>query len=224
MEFQKFIYKKYDLAVSMSRLTPTAYSDLRDVVEQTKRDAEKGIGEDLEYSSSEAESCKSQSSEQEAVEMDENAIGDDVKESQSIDEKLLKDKESFAYKLRRLGAQLFEENRNGSMSSPSIEKYEKMVKKFVTKFKNYKMPTGVRLLKYEVDLWNKKVVDTKEALASAVKEVENGSTATIRTSELSEEVDAVVTGIKDNAFVSLSSSGSDNSLLMQRRFRMRKMW
>ena len=83
-----------------------------------------------------------------------------------------------------------------------------MVKKFVSKFKNYKMPTGVRLLKYEVDLWNKKVVDTKEALASDVNEVKNGSTATTRASELSEEVDAVVTGIKDNASVSLSSSGS----------------
>ena len=55
----------------------------------------------------------------------------------------------------------------------------------------------------------KKVIDTKEALASDVKEVKNGSTATTRTSELSEEVDAVVTGIKSNASVSLaSSSGS----------------
>ena len=180
-------------------------SDLRnDVVEHFKRNAV--IDENLEDFMSEAESCKSQSSEQEAVDMDENAIGDDVKESQSIDEKLLKDKESFAYKLRRLRAQLFEENGNGSMSSPSIEKYEKMVKKFVSKFKNYKMPKGVRLLKYEVDLWEKKVIDTKEALASDVNEVKDGSTATTRASELSEEVNAVVTGIKSNPSVSLASS------------------
>ena len=57
------------------------------------------------------------------------------------------------------------------------------------------MPKGVRLLKYEVDLWERKVTDTKEALASDVKESKNGSTATTRASELSEEVDALVTGI-----------------------------
>ena len=85
----------------------------------------------------------------------------------------MKDKESFAYKLRKLRAQLFEENGNGSMSSSSVEKYQKMVKKFITKFKNYKMHKGVRLLNYEVDLWKKKISDTKEALASDVKEVKN---------------------------------------------------
>ena len=207
MGLGKFIQEEYRVTLETLRNSVVPEVDLRnDVVEQSKRNAAEGTGEDtdenLEESMSESESCKSPSA------REEDAVDDDVKESGDIDEKLLKDKESFAYKLRRLRAQLFEENGNGSMSSPSIEKYEKMVKKFVTKFKNYKMPTGVRLLKYEVDLWNKKVVDTKEALASGVKEVENGSTATTRTSELSEEVDAVVTGIKDNASVSLSSSGS----------------
>ena len=71
------------------------------------------------------------------------------------------------------------------------------------------MPKNVRLLKYEVDLWEKKVLDTKEALVYDIKKVKNGSTATTRTSEMSEEVDEVVTGIKSNASVSLaSSSGS----------------
>ena len=83
----------------------------------------------------------------------------------------MKDKESFAYMLRKLRAQLFEENGNGSMSSSSVEKYQKMVKKFIMKFKNYKMSKGVRLLNYEVDPWEKKISDTKEALASDVKEV-----------------------------------------------------
>ena len=144
---------------------------------------------------SEAESCKSQSGEEEATDENENVVDEDV------DEKLLNDKDSFAYKLRRLRAQLFEKNENGEMSSVSIEKYEKMVKKFVTKFKNYKMPKSVRLLKYEVDLWNKKVVDTKEALASDVKESKNGSTATTRASEISEEVDALFTGIHSGSSV-----------------------
>ena len=81
-----------------------------------------------------------------------------------------------------------------------------MVKKFITKFKNYKMPKGVRLLKYEVDLWEKKVNDTKEALASDVKEVKNGSTATTRASESSEEVDALVTGINSGSSVSTAKS------------------
>ena len=70
-----------------------------------------------------------------------------------------------------------------------------MVKKFVTKFKSHKIPKSIRLLKYEVDLWQKKVSSTKEALASDVKEVKNGSTATTKATELSEEIDAVVTGI-----------------------------
>ena len=52
-----------------------------------------------------SESCKSQSGEEEAA--DEN-----VKVSEGFDEKLLKHKESFAYKLRKLRAQLFEENGN----------------------------------------------------------------------------------------------------------------
>ena len=81
-----------------------------------------------------------------------------------------------------------------------------MVKKFVTKFKNYKMPKGVRLLNYEVDLWEKKISDTKEALASDVKEVKNGSTVTTNASELPKEVNAVVTGINSNASVFLATS------------------
>ena len=73
------------------------------VVEQSMRDAE-GVSEFHEETLSEDESCKSSSARQE------DAIDDDVKESGDIDEKLLKDKESFAYKLRRLRAQLFEQN------------------------------------------------------------------------------------------------------------------
>ena len=83
--------------------------------------AEEGINENLEESMAENGSCKSPSA------REEDAVDDDVKESGDIDEKLLKDKESFAYKLRRLRAQLFETNENGEMSSVSIEKYEKMV-------------------------------------------------------------------------------------------------
>ena len=64
------------------------------------------------------------------------------------------------------------------------------------------MPKSFRLLKYEVDLWEKKLSDTKEALAADVNEVKNGSTATTRASE----DNAVVKGIKSNASVSLASS------------------
>ena len=73
---------------------------------------------------------------EEAVRDDENE--ENIKEPEDVDAKLLKDNEKFTYKLRRLRAQLFEKNENGEMSSPSIEKYEKMVKQFVTKVKNYK--------------------------------------------------------------------------------------
>ena len=91
--------------------------------------------------------------------------------NQSLDTQLLKYKKSFAYKLRKLRAQLFQENVNGTMSSLSIVRYEKVVQKFVTKFKNFKMPKSVRLLKYEVNLWEKKILQKKEALASDVNEI-----------------------------------------------------
>ena len=68
------------------------------------------------------------------------------------------------------------------------------------------IPKGVRLLNYEVDLWEKKRSDTKEALASDVKEVKNGSTVTNSASELPKEVNAVVKGINSNASVFLASS------------------
>ena len=68
------------------------------------------------------------------------------------------------------------------------------------------MPKSVRLLKYEVDLWEKKIIDTKEALASDVIEVKNGCAATTRASELAEKVNALATGTKSNAYVSLASS------------------
>ena len=135
MEFQKFIHNEYDLVVDESRNASTPDAELRDVVKQSKRDAE-GAVEFNEETLSENESCKSIDGVEEAADMDENAVDDDVKESQSLDEKLLNDKESFAYNLRRLRAQLFEENRNGSMSSTSVEKYKKMVRKFVSKFKH----------------------------------------------------------------------------------------
>ena len=66
------------------------------------------------------------------------------------------------------------------MNSSSIEKYEKVVKKFATKFKHYRMPKGDRLLKYKVELWNKKIKDTKEDLASDVNENKNVPTVTTR--------------------------------------------
>ena len=45
------------------------------------------------------------------------------------------------------------------------------------------MPKNVWLLKYEVKLWEKKIDDTKEALASDVNENKNRSTVTTRVSE-----------------------------------------
>ena len=136
----KYIQEEYRVTLETLRNSVVPEDDLRnDVVEQSNKDAE-GVSEFHEGTLSEDESCKSPSARQE------DAIDDDVKESEVIDEKLLKDKESFAYKLRKLRAQLFEENGNGSMNSSSIERYEKMVKKFVKKFKNYKMPKSVRLL------------------------------------------------------------------------------
>ena len=156
VEFGKFIQNEYRVALETLESSVAPEADMRnDVVEQFKRDAE-GVGELREETLSENESCKSVSAREEnavSVVKDEEDHKDNDKESEGFDEKLLKDKESFAYKLRKLGAQLFEKNENGEMSSPSIERYEKMVKKFVTKFKNYKMPKSVRLLKYEVDLW-----------------------------------------------------------------------
>ena len=69
-------------------------SELRnDVVEHFKRNA--AIDENLEDFMSEAESCKSQSGEEEATDKNENVVDEDV------DEKLLKDKESFAYSYLR---------------------------------------------------------------------------------------------------------------------------
>ena len=100
MEFQKFIQNEYDLVVNESSLVFTPYAELKDVVEQSRRVAEEGINENLEDSVSERES----NMEEEAVREDENEENN-VEESIDVDEKLLKDKESFAYKLRRLRAQ-----------------------------------------------------------------------------------------------------------------------
>ena len=58
--------------------------------------------------------------------MDENVVDVDVKDSDSLCEKLLKDKESFTYKLRRQLNSLGE-LRYENMSSSSVEKYEKIV-------------------------------------------------------------------------------------------------
>ena len=72
------------------------------------------------------------------------------------------------------------------------------------------MPKNVRLLKYEVNIWNKKVQATKEALASDVKDGKNGSSVSDKASNLSEELNAVTTGItptSSNVSVT-SSSGS----------------
>ena len=63
-------------------------------------------------------------------------LGNGLESKLSLDIKLLKYKESFAYKLRKLRDLLFQENVNGSMSSSSTERYVKIVQKFVTKFKN----------------------------------------------------------------------------------------
>ena len=93
----KFIQEEYRVALETLRNSVVPEADLRnDVVEQSKRDAAEGTDENLEESMSESESCKSLSARQE------HAIDDDVKESGDINEKLLKDKESFAYKLRKL--------------------------------------------------------------------------------------------------------------------------
>ena len=120
-------------------------------MKQSKKDAAEKPGEVIEenliYSLSESES----NMEEDVARGDENEENN-VKKTEDVDSKLLRDKEAFAYKLRRLRAQLFEENGNRSMSSSSVEIYENMVKKFVTKFKHYRMPEGVRLLKYEVQL------------------------------------------------------------------------
>ena len=103
MEFQKFIQNEHRVALNAASLSSATDAELKDVVEQSKRDAAEGTGEDtdenLEESMSESESCKSLSA------REEDAVDDDVKESGDIDEKLLKDKESFAYKLRTLRAQ-----------------------------------------------------------------------------------------------------------------------
>ena len=207
MAFGKFIRNEYRVTLEALENSGAHEADLRnDVVEQLKRDADEKIGKKLKDSLSEDESCKGSSIREEDNVKDEENNKNNVKKSEDVDAKLLKDNEKFAYKLRRLRAQLFEKNENGEMSRPSIEKYEKMVKKFMSKFKNYKMPKNVMLLKYEVDLWNKKVVDTKQALASVVNESKGGSAATTRASELSEEVDAVVTGINSDASVSLAIS------------------
>ena len=161
----------------MSSYASTPDAEWKDVMEQSKSDDAEGIGENQIDSLSEGDSCKSQIGEQEAADMDDNAVDNGVKESESINEKLLKDKESFAYKLRRLRAQLFKENVNGSMSSSLIDTYEILFEKFVTKFKHYKMSKSVRLLSYEVNFLEKKM-DTKEALASVVNENKNGSAVT----------------------------------------------
>ena len=62
--------------------------------------------------------------------MDENVVDVDEKDS----EELLKDKDSFTYKLRRQ-LNSWGELRYENMSSSSVEKYEKIVKKFVKKLK-----------------------------------------------------------------------------------------
>ena len=106
------------VAVRTLRNASTSDAELRDVVKQSK-DAE-GVGEFHEETLSENESCKSSGAREEdaaSAVRDEDDDEDNVKESESLDEKLLKDKESFAYKLRKLRAQLFEENGNASMSS-----------------------------------------------------------------------------------------------------------
>ena len=133
MEFQKFMQQEYIQTIEWLDMAPTPYSDLKDVVvEQFKEDATKDADKELDSLSENESSCM----EEDADEV-KNATDENVQESEDFDEKLLKDKESFAYKLRRLRAQLFEENVNGSMSSSSVKKYEKMVKKFVSKFKHY---------------------------------------------------------------------------------------
>ena len=135
MAFGKFFHEEYRVTLEILEYSVAPEADIRnDVVEQSRRVTENGINENLEDSVSERES----NMEEEAVRDDKNEEIN-VEESKDVDEKLHKDKESFAYKLRKLRAQLFEKNENGEMSSPSILQYEKMVKKFVTKFKNYKM-------------------------------------------------------------------------------------
>ena len=109
MEFQKFMQQEYIQTIEWLDMAPTPYSDLKDVVvEQFKEDATKDADEDLEDSMSDNESsCM----EEDADEV-ENATDENVQESEDFDEKLLKDKEKFAYKLRKLRAQLFEQNGN----------------------------------------------------------------------------------------------------------------
>ena len=69
------------------------------------------------------------------------------------------------------------------------------------------MPKNVRLLKYEVNLWHKKVQATKEALASDVKDGKNGSSVSDKASDLSKELNAVSTGISQTSSnVSVASS------------------
>ena len=203
MEFHKFMQQQYVEAITMIQWTPTPYSDLRnDVVEQSKRDATEDDDKELD-SLSENDSNYIE----EDADEDENATDENVQESEDFDEKLLKDKEKFAYKLRKLRAQLFEQNGNGSMNSTSVDYYEKLVKKFVRKFKHHRMPKNVRLLKYEVNLWNKKVLATKEALALDVKDGKNGPSVSEKASDLSEELHAVSTGItQTSSNVSVTSS------------------
>ena len=63
-------------------------------------------------------------------------LGNGLESKLTLDIKLLKYKESFAYKLRKLRDLLFQENVNGSMSSSSTKRYERIVQKFLMKFKN----------------------------------------------------------------------------------------
>ena len=72
MAFHNFIHNEYVIGIRATRDLPTDSSELKDVVEQSMRDAE-GVGEFHEETLSEDESCKSPSA------REEDAIDDDVK-------------------------------------------------------------------------------------------------------------------------------------------------
>ena len=83
MEFQNFIHNEHVIALNVASFASTPDDELRDIVKQSNKDAE-GVSEFHEEILSEGEACKNQSGEDEATDMDENAVDDDVKKSESL--------------------------------------------------------------------------------------------------------------------------------------------
>ena len=98
-------------------------------------------------------------------------LGNGLESKLSLDIKLLKYKESFAYKLRKLRDLLFQENVNGSMSSEQFvyRKIWKNCAKVRHEIQELKKALKCKV-DYQVGQLEKKMLQTKEVLHSHVNE------------------------------------------------------